>query len=111
MFPLGLAFIQIIHRPCTVQTLILTGLHWQLSQPYPHSDHTTDAGRGGGRLAKEGGTLNHSNTLMGTETPIAERASNLSVRFAPHIETNFSLESTIAAQDRGNRHHRIRYRA
>lgn len=41
MFPLGLAFIQIIHRPCTVQTLSLTGLHWQLPQPYPHSDTQT----------------------------------------------------------------------
>ena len=41
MFPLGLAFIQIIHRPCTVQTLSLNGLHWQLSQPYPRSDTQT----------------------------------------------------------------------
>lgn len=38
MFPLGLAFIQIIYRPCTVQTLSLTGLRWQLPQPHPHSD-------------------------------------------------------------------------
>lgn len=37
MFPLGLAFIQIIHRPCTVQTISLTGLLWQLSQPYPRT--------------------------------------------------------------------------
>lgn len=41
MFPLGLAFLQIIHRPCTVQTLGLNGLRWQLSQPYPHSDIQT----------------------------------------------------------------------
>jgi len=47
MFPLGLAFIQIIHRPCTVQTLSLTGLHWQLSQPHPRSDRTKRGGVGG----------------------------------------------------------------
>lgn len=41
MFPLDLAFIQIIHRPCTVQTLSLNGLHWQLSQPHPRSDTQT----------------------------------------------------------------------
>lgn len=39
MFPLGLAFIQIIHRPCTVQKLGLNGIHWQLSLLYPRS-HT-----------------------------------------------------------------------
>lgn len=38
MFPLGLPFIQIIHRACTVQTLSLTGVLWQLSQPRPRSD-------------------------------------------------------------------------
>lgn len=39
MFPLGLAFIQIIHRPCTVQKPGLNGVHWQLPLPYPRS-HT-----------------------------------------------------------------------
>lgn len=107
MFPLGLAFIQIIHRPCTVQTLSLTGLHWQLSQPYPRSDTQTipqtlregGFGKGGGTQADR---VNHSNTLMGTKTPITERASELAAPFAPHMEGNNSLEGTITAQDRGN---------
>lgn len=50
MFPLGLALPQIIHRPCTVQTLRLNGLQPAVSlSPCPtlrHSDRTT------GRLRK-----------------------------------------------------------
>ncbi|KAA8587179.1 hypothetical protein FQN60_001015, partial [Etheostoma spectabile] len=102
MFPLGLAFIQIIHRPCTVQTLSLTGLHWQLSRPYPRSDNQTipQTLREGG-FQQEWGTqadrVNHSNTLMGTKTPITERASQLAAPFAPHMEGNTSLGSESLA--------------
>ena len=112
MFPLGLAFIQIIHRPCTVQTLSLNGLHWQLSQPYPRSDTQTipQTPREGEfhKAGEEGGgctwadRVNHSNTLMGTKTPITERASELAAPFSPHMEGGITVwEGTTIAQDGG----------
>lgn len=61
-------FIQIIHRPCTLQTLRLNGLHWQLSQPYPQSDTQiipkTVCKGWLGRLHTQADKVNHSNTLM-----------------------------------------------
>lgn len=78
MFPLGLPFIQIIHRTCTVQTLGLTGAALAaLAASSRHSERTTDTG--GGRSGAWGGGLkayrvNHSNILMGTKTPIRDKA-------------------------------------
>lgn len=59
-----------------------------------HSDHTTAVVRGGGAGVAWGwwvwgaqtNRVNHSNTLMGTKTPITERASELAAPFAPHME-------------------------
>lgn len=75
MFPLGLAFIQIIHRPCTVQKLGLNGIHWQLSLLYPRSHtlrpyHRCCMGRGS------------------TETAIAEGIRTGAAPFALHAEVH-----------------------
>lgn len=88
---------------CTGSSLSL--IHAQTLRPYHRRRERGSfirPGRRGGGGCTRADRVNHSNTLMGTKTPITERASELAAPFAPHMEGGITVwEGTTTAQDGG----------